>query len=359
MTVNSRYRFLAEVESPRGEQVGALPLRPDWYPALEWCHFDGLRQGRHMPVVEAGSAVVEPVWHEDGPPFVGGVRVGMADLDGEAFTCDLPTAYFNDAVEKESAALVAGGKLTVGADFKFRVCAYAAPPEAAPAAKSNDGTRAAAMEEDDLEGELVDVGFATQAMSLASMTEGSRREGTGHWDDADLPVFIPADVIAELRSMARADALVESGAILIGRLCRDSTGASATADMFLEVTAQITARHTIAAYASLTFTGETWSSVNAALALRRRDEMIVGWAHSHPYFCRNCSAAERLFCTLSRTHFSASDVNVHRTVFSHAYQVALLLSFLGESTPRSDLFAWRTGRIAPRGYYVSEQDSSD
>ena len=51
------------------------------------------------------------------------------------------------------------------------------------------------------------------------------------------------------------------------------------------------------------------------------------------------------------------DVAFHRTAFQAAHNVALLLSFLDGPAPRFDLFGWRRGLVAARGYYTIEERS--
>jgi hypothetical protein len=49
------------------------------------------------------------------------------------------------------------------------------------------------------------------------------------------------------------------------------------------------------------------------------------------------------------------DVGFHRTAFQGALNIALLLSFHGDTRPRFDVFGWREGIVAARDYYIAEE----
>ena len=109
--------------------------------------------------------------------------------------------------------------------------------------------------------------------------------------------------------------------VLLGNLHRDpETGA-----IFLEVTAQIAAQHTVSNVAKLSFTAETWAAIDTAIKLRRKDEIKLGWWHYHPDWCRNCPPEKRRDCNGSNAFLSGQDVGLHRVCFSSAYHIAALL----------------------------------
>jgi proteasome lid subunit RPN8/RPN11 len=166
----------------------------------------------------------------------------------------------------------------------------------------------------------------------------------------DVHVFIPRQVVEEAVAIANRARTVETGGVLVGSLHR----AASTGDIFVEVTAQVPALHTESSAATLTFTPETWSAVRAAIDLRGQDELLLGWLHSHPNFCQDCPPERKNRCLMSRSFFSATDCHLHRTVFSRAYQIGLLLSDHGEPELELNLFGWRHGSIESRGFHVLE-----
>jgi hypothetical protein len=338
--VTTQYRFQAEVTSASGVPLGALPISPNWGPALEWCRWQGVRRGRSVLAAPPDLASVAPVWHrEAGAPFVDQVRISVPDDCGDSVSCEIPNEFFRAAVEKRAESLVQSGALAVGERFTFRVCAFASP----------NSVPVLAVDLDDLEGEALNSELVIQARPIDLFRAAGQMCGVQSATENEVPVFIPARVIDEFKALSIASPEVETGVILVGHLCRDPE----SSELFLEVTAGIPARHTIAARASLTFTPETWAAVAAAIRLRNGGEIIVGWAHSHPWFCRNCDDESQRVCPLGKPMFSVSDRNLHETVFSLGYQVALLLSLYGDETePGCDLFGWILGGIEARGFYV-------
>jgi proteasome lid subunit RPN8/RPN11 len=169
-------------------------------------------------------------------------------------------------------------------------------------------------------------------------------------------VLVPAHVLDEILAHARQAGDVETGGILVGHL-RRTPGASR--ELYVEVTAQVPALHAESQTAKLTFTAETWSEAQSFLELRGRDELMVGWWHLHPHFCKACPPESRSDCVFARDFFSTEDVHLHRTCFSRAWQIALLASDHGGPEPSIALFSWRNGSVVQRGFDVLADESRD
>ena len=247
-------------------------------------------------------------------------------------------------------SLVAEGRVTEGTKYTWRICAFDAEPGDGGA--SRDG--AFTIEEAPEAAEGVSTRRLGDLLRLAVLQGPARDSGTA----ADFPVFIARPVLDEAATAATAAGDLEAGGVLLGSLSRDED----SGDLVLEVTAQVPAREAVADDASLRFTPATWQAVHAAIALRRANERIIGWYHSHPtktWPCHACPPARRAECPSNRTFFSGMDVAFHRTAFPGPLNVALLVSFLDEPVPRLDLFGWRQGLIAARDYYVLEKAHDD
>ncbi|MFN8644448.1 MAG: hypothetical protein U0802_23365 [Candidatus Binatia bacterium] len=325
------YRYEVQVLSEDGEALGQLPFEPDWSPAIACVAFAARRRGA-LPAAAAAPGVVEPRWDPArGEPFVGGLRVRV---DGVA-PVGLPLAYLWPQAHLAALALVDAGTVRAGDVLRYRLRAVPAPAEAPAAAM------AFAVEELDA---LPPVGAARLADFEA------RAERVGPAAEADeLPVFVRRAVLDEAKAMARAQPDVEVGGVLLGRLLRDQS----RPEIFLEVTAQVPARHTVAGATSLTFTAETWAAVDAALARRDRGETRCGWQHAHPNWCRNCPPESQRQCTRSNAFLSSEDLHLHRVVFGRgAHNVALLVSDNIHSGMTCSLYGWRHGLVAARGYHV-------
>ncbi len=340
MLSDNQFRYVAEIISCTGNTVDRVTLIPDWIPALEWSHFEGIRKGRIPPYTQPTQAQIVPVWDRGlGAPYLGYLRVLFCSDEINGFHCDIPIAYFSSLVQQKSSMLVDSGKLAAGEQFTYKICAYRViSPSQIPLEDTDKLTVEAVSDRLEIEPWVLD----------PLIKEGQQRGGAA-WYSADFPVFIPQTVLDEATILATQAGELETGGILVGRLRRDKTGK----EVFLQITAQVPAKHTVAERASLKFTGETWAAATAAIELRGKNEQICGWHHSHPWFCKKCPPESQRVCHLSKKpFFSGDDCSVHRTVFSRAFHIALLLSFLGPQKLSIDCFGWREGRIKPRGFIV-------
>ncbi len=334
--LRNRYRYIAEASDGEDRRLGELMIAPDFVMAAEWSHFQGVRAGV-LDSAHHGPGEVEPVFDEAaGPPYVEGIQVRF-DSTGPTYRPPvIPWSYFHQSVEAAGTGLVEQGKLRSGDSFKYRLCAFPVhdarqSPAPAPLPIVDD----------------VAVPLPLESVPMAARLTRARSMGQSAWNAADYPVFVNGTVLDEVGEIARAAGERETGGILVGHLRRDTD----SVETYAEITAQITAERARSGLASLTFTPETWTAVRDALALRRRNEIWLGWWHFHPHWCRRCPEVRRRQCVLSRPFFSRDDCELHRAVFDTAFSVALLLSDIGEASLRYDWFGWRHGSIAVRGCY--------
>jgi hypothetical protein len=276
---------------------------------------------------------VEPVWDaERGEPWVVGVRVSAP---GPGCRVDeLPLEYFAASAAKLATRLVEDGRLADGERYRYFPLAL---PLADPA------TRSAA---------------ARLAAPRIPIREAALPSGIGRHPARsepgppaiDLPVLLPQRVLDEATELTVGARGRETGGILIGHLCHDAR----REDIFAEITAQVPAAHTQASAAKLTFTAATWDGVRAAIDLRRRDEIMLGWWHSHPVveWCKECAPEKRRVCLFRRGFLSVDDIALHRAVFPRAYSLALLLNDVGDAPPGATLFGWRRGLVEERTFYL-------
>ncbi len=329
------YRFVADVRNAQGVGVGPAALEIDFTTAIECARFEGVRRGR-LEADASNRARVEPIWNQPGQgPGCGGFRVVFPQAGGDAFERAISLRYAAHAATAASERLVKAGLLEPGEKFTYRLNAYPADRAATPE------TGAALFS-----GELIPQGYPLRPASLAAFTaRAGPRSGP---QSGGLPVFIGARLLEEAEALSRAADSVETGGMLIGHLCRDRD----SCEVFADVRAQIPARHTVAAHARLTFTPQTWAAASAAIELRGEGEHLIGWWHRHPFFCAGCPPENRALCVYSKPCFSDADRTLHGEVFGRAFNLALLLSDLGEPRHRVDLFGWRDGAIEERDFYV-------
>lgn len=331
------YRYAVDlVRSRDGRALGTHPLVLDLAPAIEWVRLRALQAGMSPARLATATIGVEPEWHaQAGAPYVEGVRVTACAGDAPAVTVRVPSASFHGQVRPLGAALVTAKELEAGEAFTYTLMAYA---ETARPTPPDDG----------LDLEDVPVPIPLQPGSLAEL-EG-RSTAHGDTDPELIPVFLAAEVVAEAAQLTEDAQELEVGSILLGHLRQDA----AAQRIFLEVTGQIPARHTLSESTRLSFTSETWAAAQAAIALRRRGEQMVGWFHSHParYWCRKeCAPEAKRACPLGRSFFSAPDCDVQRTCFLPAYCIGLLIthSFGGMKLA---MFSWKHAAIVQRGFHI-------
>jgi proteasome lid subunit RPN8/RPN11 len=338
------YHYAIDYFTQEGKRLGSVSVEPDWGPARECAQFLAIRRGIVPPILRDDCRSIEPVWDaEVGAPVVDTARILVPSETGDAAVCeDVPAlSYFRPLARRGSETLIERGLLQQGELYRYQVCAYPGVSSAPPGGGADSGESVGFRVEE--VGESLPL--ADQPMEpLLACAESRDRDA----DSTDLPVLIRQRVMDEVLAQSRDAGEVETGGVLVGNLCR----CSPSGEMFLEVTAQIPARHTESRATRLTFTADSWTAVRAALELRKRNELMSGWWHYHPDFCRQCPEETRRKCVVSRPFFSTEDIHMHRTVFARAFQVALLVSDHGGETLESSLYGWRHGMVVSRGFHV-------
>jgi hypothetical protein len=340
MDITLAHRFAAEAIHLDGHKIADYPLcEVDFEPAVQWAYLEGVRRGRLAPRSMPPPAHIEPVsCDERGAPYISGFAVRFP---GHRWQTQFDESTFRESVITDSQALVAQGLLQAGEQFNYRVCAFAADviDEQTVNTAEADFT--------------LDPADEIRPLRTAELPTQRSRHGS-HWDPADLPVVFAPHVIEEAVRLSSAAGELETGGMLLGNLRRG------TADLFLEVTEIMTAPEAIATRTTLHFGPDTFAAVERLLALRKREEVIVGWWHRHPpELCSSaCPPERRAVCVYNEPFFSQADCDVHRTLFPQAHSQALLVSEFTERPPSVDLFAWRRGVVQARGYFVADQTTN-
>ena len=342
MILRNSHRLVLEMRKPDGRPLGQFPLKGDWEPAFEWTRFSALRR---FPIAAIGMdaiAEIRPVWDTlRGQPYVGTFEIALTVPGKGQVVSRVPTRYFKDQARAASAPLVQRGQLKAGEAFDYLIAAF---PDDQPKP---------ALARARFEIEEVPVPLPLKESHLIGFEARSTACGPQH--EQDIRIFIPQTVLEEVDALTRAAEAVEAAAVLIGYHHRDRV----SGDLFLEITAQIPARHSLASSVKVQFTPDTWTAVQRLIDLRRSQEQMVGWFHSHParHWCNaQCPAEARQRCALQRTFFSADDCDVHRTVFSKASNVALLVTDTDAGLEHA-AFAWRDGMIEQRGFHIIQNST--
>lgn len=334
------YKLVIELMKENGARLGQICVDIDWEPAREWTRFLGIRR-ELLPLEESfRSTAIEPVWNRSmGEPYLQGFRVTVSGENGGSITEEFPVAYFLSAARQASGHFVKMGSLKELDRFQYLVAAY--PNHVGLESSPQSG----------FESEEVEPKMSYDVKSLAESLEGAVPEGI--LCAGDMPVIVPRQVLDEAEVTTVSAKGIETGGILIGHLHRDEK----MPEIFAEITAQIPARANGDTH-KLTFSPETWTAVQAAVDIRNRTEIFLGFWHSHPVreWCKknNCSIENLKNCPLAKGFLSDDDRSMFRAVFPRAYSVALVCSDLPLGKPSFSLFGWRSGRIESRGFHISK-----
>lgn len=149
-------------------------------------------------------------------------------------------------------------------------------------------------------------------------------------------VVLSREAYERLRTM-RLSSQVEEGGFLVGHVFfnRKEPG-----NYLVSITAVIQAERTGASLLHFTFTGDSFMRVSEAIALRGRDEELVGWYHSH------------LFPATDELGLSSIDVDLHAGTFHQPWQLAGLINVTARERVIR-FYADDDGRIAQMPFWVS------
>jgi len=360
--IETSHRYAIDFFKLDGTHLGPVLIEPDFQTAKDWAYFMGVRSGRLPAVTAAAAGEVSPLWCEDrGEPYCRGFRVETMTLevggptgsvgDVEPVSCDFPRSFFKTYAERASEKWVGKGQLEPGERYTYFVCAYPVSSTASIDKARPDGTTAADGFEVEAVADPIPIresdlqAFRERATDVAGRSQGELDRGPM----PELPIFFSQAVIEEATALAAKAGDRETGGVLVGRLHRDVSHP----EIFVEVVAQIPAQHAEASGTSFSFTSETWGSAAAAIELRGRGELVLGWWHSHPLFCDpRCPEQRRKACYLASPFFSADDIHLHRVCFPQPYQVALLISDLPTPGLTPAVFGWSSGMVSSRTYYT-------
>ncbi len=329
MPVRIEHQFTVEFETSSGF-TESYPLKVEaenFTAAVRDLHFTAIRQEVLEPRATAPDALVVPVWDATlGEPYVSRFLV---KLDGcrqeKAYERDLVT----ESVQKSCALAVADNQLQAGTYAGFRIMAYKSRKSVVPLFE---------LEPLDTRLDIADVDTG----QLHTINETSIDE----FDD--FTRYIANDVFVGIEKLARQTPDREIGGLLLGQLVRSSC----TGDLCLQVNDFIAVCGN-PSQTSFEFRPEDFVEVDRICALRHQTEMIVGWYHSHPFFCARCPDERRELCPFRAPVFSAADRDVHKTLFPGSWAIGLLYSSFGASGEFT-VYGWRQALIRELGYQLVE-----
>lgn len=346
------YKIVLELMTANGAKLGQVCAKIDWEPAREWVRFHGIRRGLLPIKASFRSTNIQPLWDSGtGEPYLQGFRVTVSGEECRSASEDFTTRYFDSFARQASAHFVNTGGLKEGDRFQYLVAAY--PDNGGVQSSTPPGTPSDPPDGAQLkfESREIEPEIFYDDKPLSESMEGAVPEGVVC--EGDMPLFVPHQILDEVEEATLSARGTETGGILIGHLLRDEK----LPEIFAEVTAQIPVQASGGTH-KLTFGPETWTAVRAAVDIRNRGEIYLGFWHSHPVieWCKSneCSVDKLKTCPLAKGFLSADDLAMLRTVFPRAYSVALVCSDPPIGKPTFSLFGWRGGRIESRGFHISK-----
>lgn len=343
--LENNYQFSLLLFRKDGSALGSASVCIDWDPAVECTRFYHARRGQ-VPLCAEGTTSIQPLWDKlEGEPYSRGFRVVYEAAGSNSVSSEFPSRYFRAAAAQVSDEFVKRGKLEAGETYLYQAVAHR---KNGAGVANGPGLTLEAVEQPP--------GVPLSESNLEETQ--SRGRPLGVIDGDDVPIFISRRILDEVAALTAQAEHRETGGILIGHLRRDP----GLPEIFAEVSAQIPAEHTRSSATKLTFTAESWSAATAAVRLRRRSEVFLGYWHSHPVkeWCasRACSLEKQKHCHLAKNFFSDDDRAVMRAAFPRAYSVGLVANDTATDGVTFSLFGWRDGEIEPRGFYVLEESNA-
>lgn len=343
MTLSFPYRFAVVMFGEDGTNLGTVPAKRDWEPELEWTRFHFQRRGQLGLDGNGSASAVIPLWeHTLGEPYCRGYRIQIEPPEGRPVAADFSNKHFRDLAAAVASRFVGQKKLQEGEFYSYMVVAHPAPPEQVSASGLS----------------VTNASPSVPARDASLKSFLARATPNGVMEIDDMPVFVSPQVLKEAVEQTHTQEGTETGGVLIGALWRDLTAG----EVFAEITAQIPAEHTSGSNVKLTFTPQSWAAADAALRLRKRGEIYLGYWHSHPVkeWCKGkaCTLEAQKTCHLAKDFFSADDEAVMRAAFPRAYNVAIVANDTAFTNISFSMFGNREGITQPRGFYVLEETSA-
>jgi proteasome lid subunit RPN8/RPN11 len=143
-------------------------------------------------------------------------------------------------------------------------------------------------------------------------------------------VVIQRSVFEAIHSHGRTDTSVEICGVLVGNICHDRISP------YLLIEAHIPGDKAASKETQVTFTAETWDTIQKAMEADHPDKKVVGWYHTHPGF---------------GIFLSGMDLFIQDNFFNLPWQVAWVYDPVAET---DGVFVWRAGKSEKAEYLIEE-----
>ena len=141
------------------------------------------------------------------------------------------------------------------------------------------------------------------------------------------PIFVAERVLDDVLEFSSQQLTRETGGFLLG-------GVYEHRSIFVEIDRFVPATRTDSAFASLTFTHETWAKLTQQIAAEFTGKSVIGWHHTHPGF---------------GIFLSQHDLFIHRNFFSQPWQVAMVVD---PQQQEFGFFCWDGDEVVNCGFVL-------
>lgn len=143
-------------------------------------------------------------------------------------------------------------------------------------------------------------------------------------------VVVQRSVLQAVHAHGESDTSVEICGVLVGNLYHDRISP------YLLIEAHIPGDKASSQQTQVTFTAETWDSIQKEMEQKYPDKKIVGWYHTHPGF---------------GVFLSGMDLFIQDNFFNFPWQIA----WVYDPIARIDgIFVWREGRSQKHDFLIEE-----
>jgi hypothetical protein len=277
--------------------------------------WSGVRKGRLD--LDLGRYEVQVLAGLQSGPLVDGYTVQLSAGD-QSYRRHFSVTSLSGLAQQQFVELVATRSANLGETYKYYLTKLPAEVDDEPPVRPLAATQLKDPPQ-------LDSFPLADLLAASRLAEGPSATEEVNDGESPMHVFVSEAVWQECRELAFRGGDAESGALISGRLCRDT----ASSEVFVCYEASLEARHAVEEKFSVEFTGETWSHIRHLLEARRRrlnrpHELIVASVHRHPWMpagdtdgnrtCDACPKRDR--CTRTTATPSAADFQWHQAVFA-------------------------------------------
>jgi proteasome lid subunit RPN8/RPN11 len=344
MPLFNRYHLALEIYNQEGKTLNESKIEN-----LSNCYqdfkFSAFQQGVIKDYALDPEIIFEPIWIKEGKsPYCRGFRLNMKNKRLRYKKSYTKNVFRYDAY-RIMGAMVQNQKFEAGTELFYRLTAFPNNKDSSETIESGK----------DFEVTTINNSIPIKILGLGQLKESASVHITKEDDTEDFPVWIAEHVVEEMVEYVLQNKEKERAGFLIGHICRDPI----TQQIFLMCHAQVAAdTEAISIYpdkgnSSIThfqFLPENFFKVQRLIELRKNDEIVLGWYHSHPWPFA-CEKQEK--CTCTSIFFSISDVDVMQSAFGAPYQIAIVIGRASlenlKATPQ--MYGWKNGIISKRNFY--------